>query len=52
VYVDADGNSDHGFVGTSPLALDHERLEKYLDSLVTGDWIGRPLPVLERPHTI
>jgi hypothetical protein len=44
VYVDADGNPDHGFAGVSPLRLDRERLEKYIDALITGEWIGRAMP--------
>jgi hypothetical protein len=42
VYVNSDGNDDVGLQGFAPLALNKDRLERYLDSLVTGDWLARP----------
>jgi hypothetical protein len=42
VYVNSDGNDDVGFRGFAPLNLNRDRLEKYIDSLVTGDWLARP----------
>jgi hypothetical protein len=42
VYINSDGNEDVGFQGFAPLALNRDRLERYVDSLVTGDWLSRP----------
>jgi hypothetical protein len=42
LYENPDGNQDIGFQGMSPLSLSQTRLDRYLDALVTGDWMAKP----------
>jgi hypothetical protein len=42
VYENPDGNQDIGFQGLFPLSLSQTRLDRYLDTLVTGDWMAKP----------